>query len=518
MTARMRLGRLQSRLRTALMGPHVLAFMPAMALSSYWVAGEGALVLIAILMPVVFAMAGLFSRPMNGGLGGSASALHFASREVAVLAMDRNISRWRATGLGTGALAVAIDDYAHHVQDLGAAAAERLLPTVGNRIMQELRDGDLVAQLDGPRFVAALAPTARLDLESLIQLSARLQTGFEEPFSINQKRVYVSISIGFSSIHRTKGRNGDALLTAAEQALDDAEDQGPRTIRAFAPEIKARAEVSAELSAELIEALDNGDIRPHFQPQVDAKSGALLGVEALARWVHPRHGILLPSRFLPLIATSGHDERLSEVVLYQTLGALQKWDEDGVWVPNAGVNFSAEVLRNPRLADRIQWELDRFELMPERITVEVLETVFAASGKDLIQRNLAALSKLGCRIDLDDFGTGSTSLAHIRGLDVDRIKIDRTFVAGIAHDEEQQGMVAAIVTLAERLGLTTLAEGVETVEDRTTLVELGVTGVQGFGIAEPMPMDKVADWARRNMVSLASADAPPASTHHANDG
>jgi diguanylate cyclase len=161
------------------------------------------------------------------------------------------------------------------------------------------------------------------------------------------------------------------------------------------------------------------------------------------------------------------------------------------------VNFSAAELRNPRLPDRLRWELDRFGLGPDRLTVEVLETVIAATDNDVIVANIAALSAMGCGIDLDDFGIGHASITTIRRFAVRRIKIDRSFVTRVDQDREQQRMVSAILSLADRLGLQTLAEGVETAGEHAMLSQLGCSHVQGFGIARPMPLDEVTDWMTR---------------------
>ncbi len=230
----------------------------------------------------------------------------------------------------------------------------------------------------------------------------------------------------------------------------------------------------------------------------------MTGFEALARWHHPERGLLGPAEFLPAIADCGLSERLSEVMLFHAMVALNRWDRAGLAVPVVGVNFSADELRNPRLPDKLRWELDRFDLTPDRLVVEILETVAAQTDNDVIVRNVAALAGMGCGIDLDDFGTGHTSIANLRRFAVRRLKIDRSFVARVDEDRDQQRMVAAVLSLAERLGLDTLAEGVETAGERAMLAQLGCGHLQGFGIARPMPFDETVDWMRRHAAWLAA--------------
>ena len=171
-------------------------------------------------------------------------------------------------------------------------------------------------------------------------------------------------------------------------------------------------------------------------------------------------------------------------------------------MPQIGVNFAGGELANPQLIDKVTWELDRFDLSPERLAIEVLETVVASAADDVITRNINALRKLGCRIDLDDFGTGHASIASIRRFSVSRIKIDRSFVMKADRDPDQQRMISAILTMAERLGVETLAEGVETVGEHVLLAQLGCDHVQGFGIARPMPFEQTLDWIARHNAKL----------------
>lgn len=196
-------------------------------------------------------------------------------------------------------------------------------------------------------------------------------------------------------------------------------------------------------------------------------------------------------------------ERLGEVILTDTLSALREWDRQGLRIPTVGINFCTDELCNPKLVDKIKWELDRYNLTPNRLTIEILETVVSQSSNDIITRNIAGLSALGCAVDLDDFGTGHASISNIRRFAVSRIKIDRSFVSKIDKDPNQQKMVTAILTMAEQLELETLAEGVETVGEHTLLAQLGCGHIQGFNLARPMPFDKTHDWVLQHQGKIA---------------
>jgi EAL domain-containing protein (putative c-di-GMP-specific phosphodiesterase class I) len=189
----------------------------------------------------------------------------------------------------------------------------------------------------------------------------------------------------------------------------------------------------------------------------------------------------------------GKNRRRRETMIKKALQVLTFWDKAGLNVPRIGVNFSTSELHNLRLVDRIAMHLDVSNIAPHRLVIEVLETVIA--NRDIIG-NLAALAELGCGVDLDDFGIGYASITNIRHFSVGRIKIDRSFVAGVDTDSEQRNMVAAILTIADRLGVQTLAEGVETRGEKDALNALGGHDVQGFQIARPMPVEETIQWAK----------------------
>lgn len=241
------------------------------------------------------------------------------------------------------------------------------------------------------------------------------------------------------------------------------------------------------------EAAESGQIVAYFQPQVSCHSGAVTGFEVLARWNHPIRGILLPGAFLGSMTESDHSA-LTLAMLDQGLVALKAWDAAGLDVPTISVNISNCELSDPNFAPCILWELDRHELRPERLTIEVLESVGPITSNAEARRNLRLLADAGCRIDLDDFGTGYASLDAIRQFGAHRIKIDRSFVVGCDIDPAQQRMILAVLALAERLGISALAEGVETREEFGFLAQMGCDEVQGYAVARPMTREAATEY------------------------
>ncbi len=481
-------------------GPQALAFLPALTLASFWIGGEGALLGLALLLPAVVALAG--KKELASGAHPPAETNGLGQRARLEKALDNILQIARPNGRTTACMVVELDDYGMLLARLGHKAANDILRRTVDRLRGVLRDDDLIVRLDGAEFAIALAPVRRADLESLIQISARLQSAVSEPVSLDTTTVYVSCSIGFCLSTCAPDITGEAMLEAAEQALSNAKEDGPSTIRGYSPEMQHKAKAQNALIQDVTQALEDGHIIPWFQPQISTDTGEVSGFEALARWHHPERGMISPADFLPAIEQAGMFERLGEVILYHSLTCLKKWDKAGFHVPQVGVNFSDSELRNPKLVDKIRWELDRFDLSPDRLNVEILETVIAEADDDVITRNIAGLATLGCAIDLDDFGTGHASISNIRRFAVERIKIDRSFVTKVDTDPEQQRMVSAILTMAEQLNLKTLGEGVETAGEHAMLAQLGCTHVQGFGLGRPMPYADTLNWMQKHHEKL----------------
>lgn len=489
-------------LRRLLTGPVALALLPVGALAHYFLGSEVALFVIAVVLTVGLVLASSSGKPVPGARDGLTG---LSLRRDMDGVLDAALSEEPETGKTTACLILEIDDFNLVSERFGRKAAEDTLRQCANRIRGVLREDDTAARLDGACFGIALAPVRRADLETLIQISSRLQSALSEPIAIDGTTIYVSSCVGFCLASRAPARSGEALIEAAETALAAARQIGPGAIRAFSREMRVEAQARHALLEEIGAALENGEIRPWFQPQVSTDTGAVTGFEALARWCHPDRGVIAPADFLHAIESSGLAERLGEIILYKALTALRSWDKAGLDVPNVSVNFSTDELRNPKLVDKIRWELDRFDLAPERLVLEILETVVADPDDDTISRNINGLAALGCGIDLDDFGTGHASISNIRRFAVGRIKIDRSFVTHIDEDQDQQRMISAILTMAERLGLETLAEGVETIGEHAMLAQLGCNHVQGFVLARAMPVEDTPAWLQKYRAKLSGA-------------
>ncbi len=484
-------------------GPLALGLLPVALLAAFRAGGQQALVIAAVLGPACLVLAGAFERRRSGdalALRAGETAIKGKSLEDALDAALRDTRR----GGKTACLMLELENFDSIAQEQGAAAAASITDYVAQQLRAGLRWRDQVFFLGHGRFGVALAPIKELSPEDAMALSRRLQKKLMQSAARERPDHCFTTCIGIA-ISGTAGLDsGPDLMAAAAQALRDAREVAPATIRLHTPRASRRGGAlrPLRLHDEALQALENGEIRAWFQPQLSTATGEVSGFEALARWCHPQRGVLSPDRFLPYLRRAGKSDRLQALMLREALLALTRWHAEGYDIPSIGVNCAPEDLRDPTLADNIAWELDRRDLAASRLTIEILETVVATSPDDDIVRNITRLSKLGCRIDLDDFGTGHASISSLKQFPIHRLKIDRSFVKDIDTDPSQQKMVAAILTMAEQLGLETLAEGVETAGQFACLADLGCGHVQGFGIARPLPFDETLAWLKKHRQAL----------------
>jgi diguanylate cyclase len=462
----------------------ILALLPLVTLVAFWVAGELALASLALALPLAVLALGRRQPPGPAG----------AMSDQVIARLDASLADVKANGGATGCLVIQFDDAALLCDRLGRARQSEVLSACVARLRGALRPGDMLFPLEDGTLAVALGPSPRLDLEIMVRIAARLQLVAQQPVTLATGPVQVTCSLGFCHAQQLGERTGRALLDAAQIAGDEAASCRPGAIRGFTIDLARARSDRDTLRFSFAAAVERGEVRAWFQPQVSTDSGEVTGVEALVRWHHPERGCLAPGAFLPALEGSDLMELLGQTMLTQSLALLAELDRKGLKVPTVAVNFSTQELRDPQLPERLGWTLDRFGLDPSRLTVEVLESVVAGDGEDIIASNIGRIAAMGCSVDLDDFGTGHASITAIRRFALNRLKIDRSFIRDVDQNRDQQNLVTAILSLAERLGLQTLAEGVETPGEHALLAQLGCGHVQGYVIARPMPVEDLATW------------------------
>jgi diguanylate cyclase (GGDEF)-like protein len=374
------------------------------------------------------------------------------------------------------------DSFGHDTGDL-------VLRQTARRLAGAARGGDTVARVGGDEFVLLMedvhSPT------DCVTLARRLIEVVAVPFETPHRTLQISCSIGIVMYPD----DGDAskLVAHADAAMYAAKRAGGATWAMFEPHMDAGALEQLSLQNDLRRALERGELRLHYQPKVDARSGRVQGVEALLRWQHPERGQVGPAVFVPVAERFGLIGSLGAWVIDEACRQMQVWAERGL-VMRVAINLSMPQLRDAGLVPHIEQALHRHGLEPSQLLCEVTESL-AMDDLAATQRSFDGLARLGVFLSIDDFGTGHSSLASLRQLPARQLKIDRSFVSDLEHSEGARAVVDAVVYLAHRLGLDVVAEGVETPGQRDVLVGLGCDELQGFLFARPMPAGELLEWA-----------------------
>lgn len=483
--------RVAQRIGLALGRVEVLALFPLVALSATWFGFDDIALITAVGLSGLLAIGALLGRAHEAAV--AATPTNANGRGALVAMLDRVAG---LAGRDTACILLQLDDWSVIHDRWGHDTCEELTFRIEERLQAALRNGDLLTRLGDSRFGVVLSPlsSARLGLRDTI--AARLADAVAAPLPLRGTALRLTASVGHSAMLQTGVDPADATFKAAEAALGEATLNGPSAIRAYAPGMGRARELQSTLSEEVEAAIHEGAITAWFQPQIHARTGALAGMETLARWQHPKHGLLGPKEFFPAVEASGHMPLLGQTMLHQALKALQDWDALNAHIPLISINFSAVELRDSEIAGTLASEVARYGLAPDRIVVEILENVATQTEDDAIVATLQAMRDAGHRLDLEGFGLGAASLPTLQRFGVTRVKIDRSFVldVDVAHNKRQT--VSAIIAMAKAMGIETLANGVETSNEQDALTDLGCEYIQGFGVARPMGMDNVADWAR----------------------
>ncbi len=468
------------------------AFVPFLLLAGWLYGWQAAVVGIAVMAPALHILSNA-SRPVVVQSHDKDPLTGLIGRDALIDWAERALPRAGRNSCQVAVIAITIDDLDAVEQRFGRSMYEKVVLEAVDRLKALLRDEDVIARF-GQVLAIGMDNVRVPENENLMFMSQRLQRAFEDPFSDGPTRTYSSVSLGIAAESHVKSPSGANIVAGAQRASEIATLSGAGSVRIYSSGLSSEESLNRSTAVELNNALETNEIFAWFQPQIRASDGKITGFEALARWDHPERGLISPTSFLPDIEKAGLSQRLAEVILKQSLMALNVWDASGFEVPTISVNFSEVELKNPRLPDYVRWELDRHGIAPERLVVEVLETVASESGEDVVTRTLHAMGQIGCRIDLDDFGTGFTSFLNIRKFKVDRIKIDRSLVNKIDQDEGQLAMFSALMAFGERLGIETLAEGVETKAEVDVLKSLGCQDIQGYAVSRPLPLGETLLW------------------------
>jgi len=363
---------------------------------------------------------------------------------------------------------------------------------VSLHMKEALREGDTLARIGGDEFVAVLADLA--SVEDCEPVLGRFLLAASQPITVGDVVIKVSASIGVT-LYPQDNVAADLLMRHADQAMYVAKELGKNRYHFFDTVQDDALKVKMENLEAIRSALDNHQFVLHYQPKVNMRTGSVTGVEALIRWQHPERGLLNPIEFLPVIENNPMSIEIGEWVIDTALTQISQWQAVGLDLPiSISVNIAAIQLRQPYFTERLATLLSAHpDVEPRYLELEVLETS-ALDDVQHVSTIMDACIKLGVNFALDDFGTGYSSLTHLRRLPARLIKVDQSFVRDMLVDVDDLAIVEGAIVLVKTFKREVIAEGVETIEHGTALLQLGCELAQGYGIARPMPASDVPAW------------------------
>jgi diguanylate cyclase (GGDEF)-like protein len=423
---------------------------------------------------------------------------------------ERVLARAALDGSSTAVMLFDLDRFKEINDTMGHNYGDRVLTEVGPRVTSVLRAGDTLARLGGDEF-CVLLPNVSGESDA-VQVANRIIAVLEFPFEVEGTILGVEASCGIA-MAPTDGLSADLLLQRADVAMYVAKEAQTHVV-VYRSDLDINTPDRLALLGDLRAAVGRGEFVLHYQPKASIRTGRIEGAEALIRWNHPTHGLLLPDAFIPEAERTGLIEPITHWVLDEALHRCRRWMDDarpvGSLELSVAVNLSTRSLLDASLPEVVEAALARWRVPPHLLDLEITETIIM-TDPTRARRVLNELAHMGVTLSIDDFGTGYSSLAYLRDLPVQQLKIDRTFVQDMGGDSDDEVIVRAVVDLARNLGVRTIAEGVE---DRATwdqLSRLGCDSAQGYFLARPMAPEQFWAWVHQCQGTLPAVDA---TDHH----
>jgi len=379
-----------------------------------------------------------------------------------------------------------LDNFKKINDSLGHAAGDALLMQVSSRLKQCVRDTDTISRQGGDEFVIVLRELE--DAEATLPVLAKIMESLQEPFNAEGNELSTSASIGVA-LYPEDGADFETLRKKADMAMYRAKEAGRNTYRFFDQEMDVEAVEHLLMRNGLRRALERQEFVLHYQPQIDLRSGQVTGAEALLRWQHPEFGLVPPGRFIPIAEDSGLIVPIGEWVIREACRQAASWRQAGLPSLVVAVNLSAVQFRRGNVEQTVVQALAQSGLDASLLELELTESLLLQNVESVLA-TVKRLKQLGVKLAIDDFGTGYSSLSYLKRFDIDKLKIDQSFIRDLASDPDDAAIVRAIIQMAHSLGLRAIAEGVETPDLLQALRSFGCDEAQGYHFARPMPADE----------------------------
>ena len=383
-----------------------------------------------------------------------------------------------------------LDRFKHINDSFGHPTGDKLLKEVARRLRQHIRQEDTPARLGGDEFCLLLE---RLnEPEKAVIIVEKILAHFQRPYIVEDQEIHITPSIGISLFPRD-GEDAATLLRNADSAMYQAKNQGSNGFAFYSKKLTTQAKELVLLESALHKAGQNQELQLFFQPQLDMRTGGIIGAEALLRWEHPDMGMISPAKFIPLAEETGMILEIGAWVILQGCLQAKRWLDQGLDFGRIGLNISGCQINHGKILEDVKRSLSSTGLLPQYLELEVTEGFIMENAERSID-TLWALRDLGVGLSIDDFGTGYSSLAYLKRLPIHRLKIDQSFVRDIPEDPDDMAICQAVIALGHSLGLEVIAEGVETEEQRRFLMQQGCNLGQGYLFSRPIPAKAFEHW------------------------
>ena len=386
-----------------------------------------------------------------------------------------------------------LDGFKHINETLGQMYGDRLLQYIARRLSRCVRAGDTVARVGSDEFVIITEPVNQL-LEKEVSLNAQhFLDAVSMPILLGQHEIVITASIGIA-LYPSDSTGAQTLLEYADTAMAKSKQLGKNTYQFFTTEMSAAARERLFLENELRKALNREELQVYYQPVIDLRSGQIIGVEALTRWLHPEHGLLSPYKFIPVAEEMGLISMLGTWVLYTACRQIKSWQSAGYIPLHVAVNVSPRQFRQSDLINTVQKVLTETNFPSERLELEITESLLLHDELGSLENALnilGSLRKVGVKLALDDFGTGYSSLVYLKRFPVDCLKIDQSFIRDVTTDANSAELVKAMIAIAHSLNMKVIAEGIENEEQKNFLLRYHCDEGQGYLFSRPLPPEKL---------------------------
>ncbi|EKD54581.1 MAG: hypothetical protein ACD_60C00068G0023 [uncultured bacterium] len=406
-------------------------------------------------------------------------------------ALTKAISHAKRHNKVLAVLLIDLDDFNAVNTQLGQSRSDNILKQISKRFQKVLRTEDMLARLKEDEFIVLLNDITKPKFASVV--AEKILRAAAEPI----EGLSITASIGIS-IYPHDGLAIEDLLHCANAALNQAKNAGGNVYQFYTEELHLEASEYIQLGTALRHAIQNKELSLYFQPKLNIKKGTIVGVEALVRWTHPELGMINPEKFILLAEETGFIMQLGEWVLREACRINQYWQNEGYEHITISVNLSQKQFQHPDIVKIIETILKETEMNPQYLELEINESTMM-EDIDSASQKLFAIKTTGVQISVDHFGTGYTSISHLKKFPLNAIKIDRTFIQGVPNNPDDSAITNALIALAHNLGLEVVAEGVETAEQLQYLTAQNCEIIQGYFISHPLPAHKVVQQLKKLM-------------------